>query len=387
MAECGARAAGERFVMFSGANERALVALCRAFARRGLSCSIAARPGPDPIRHTRYRAWIEAERGSDQLELQDLLRCVRAIAARHPGRRLLLLPTAESVNRLALRHRAEFEQAGLQVPLVDEAIYLAVSDKASLLALAARFGLEPPPMLEAPVAEALPLVAKPRCEFAPDSGRKLYPELIFERARLERFLATHEPDHYFFQRYLDGASYYYLAHFDRGGNARFAYQRNLAQQANGKSIVAAELCECPDADTRQRLQAMFRAIGYHGYAMVEVMLLHGRSYLIEVNPRFWGPWTLADRAGFLPEACDGRPLATSGARSGRYLWLGGWLAERRAGRRMRRYPGLRLPTLLALACSDVYLRPDSLPLFLRELLPPPRLRSPHPAPSGSGSPS
>lgn len=379
---------GECHLAFSGANERAVVAICRAFARRGLRCAIVARPGPDPIRLTRYHRWIEAERHSDGLDLDDLLRCVQAVAARHPGERLVLLPTAESVNRLVLRHREAFERAGLSVPLVEESVYLAISDKASLIALAAGFGLEAPPALAGPDALALPLVAKPCCEFEPGSGRKLYPELIFERAQLERFLSAHDPRHYFFQRYLDGASYYCLTHFDRAGRAHFAYQRNLLQQANGKSIVAAELCECPDMDVQRRLEAMFGHLGYHGYAMVELMELHGRFYLIEVNPRFWGPWALADRAGFLPEACDGRPLATTGARTGRYLWLGGWLAERRAGRRLRRYPAMRPSKLPALAGSEIYLRPDSLPLFLRELLHwlPPRASAPHILPSGSRSP-
>ena len=367
--------AGERHFIFSGANERALVALCRAFARRGQACSIAARPGPDPIRYTRYRAWIEAERSDDALDLADMLRCVRRIVARHPAQRLIFLPTAESVNRWVLRHREAFEQAGLSVPLVDEAVYLAISDKASLLTLAARFGLELPPALIVPDPLALPLVAKPRYEFEPDSGCRLYPELIFERTQLEHFLAVHDPHHYFFQHYLDGASYYYLAHFDRTGRSHFAYQRNLLQQANGKSILAAELCRCPNTQVQRQLEALFGYLGYHGYAMIELMELDGHFYLIEVNPRFWGPWALADRAGFLPEACDGRALETNDDCSGSYFWLGGWLADRRAGRSLRRYPAMRRTWLPALLGNDVYLRPDSLSLFLRELFRRPSARA------------
>jgi hypothetical protein len=361
---------GERHLVFSGANERAVVAICRAFARRGMRCAIVARPGPDPIRLTRYRRWIEAERRSDALDLDDLLRCIETVAAQHPGERLVFLPTTESVNRLVLRHRQRVEQAGLTVPLVAEDTYLAVSDKARLLELAAGFGLQPPPGLDGPDPEALPLVAKPHSEFAPDGVRKLYPELIFDRDALARFVAGHDLQRYFFQRYLDGASYYYLIHVDRAGHATFAYQRNLLQQANGKSIVAAELCACPDPATRDQLQALFGHLGYHGYAMVEMMALDGRFHLIEVNPRFWGPWALADRAGFVPEACDGRPLPAAPARRGRYLWLGGWLAERAVRRRLRRYPAARplpLTTALALACADVHLRPDTLLLFLHEL--------------------
>lgn len=363
--------ASTRYVIFSGANERAVLAICRSFARRGIPCSLVARPGRDPMRWTTYRTWIGATRRRDALDLADMLDCVRALAARHPGQALAFMPTAESVNRIVLRHRARFEEARLGVQLVDEAIYATVSDKASLLDQATRFGLELPPPLDAPLPDALPLVAKPRREFAPD-GRKLYPELIHDVAGLAAFLAREDTALYFFQRYLDGASYYYLAHFARDGTATFAYQRNLLQQANGKSILAAELCRCPDARTRERLTTLFRSLGYHGYAMVETMELAGRHYLIEVNPRFWGPWSLADRAGFVPEAFTGheRPMA-AGAGHGRYIWLGGLLADWARRRQPRIYPAARaLPfgRVAALLAADVHLRQDSLLLFLGEIV-------------------
>ncbi len=359
-----------RHVIFTGANERAVLAICRSFARRAVPCSLIARPGADPLRRTAYRRWIGATRRVDTLDLEDMLECVRQLAARHAGDVLTFVPTAESINRLILRHRTAFEQAGLTVALVSEAVYTAVSDKASLLGHAARFGLQLPPALDAPLPASLPLVAKPRCEFAAD-GRKLYPELIHDVAALDRFLAQAHTADYFFQRYLDGASYYYLAHFSRDGVATFAYQRNLLQQANGKSIIAAELCACPDVRTREQLTALFLSLGFHGYAMIETMALDGVHHLIEVNPRFWGPWSLADRAGFLPEAFAGMrhpPLRDPSC--GRYAWLGGWLADHACGRRPRVYPAARqMPVRerMGLLARDVYLRRDSLLLFLGEI--------------------
>ncbi|WP_310233749.1 hypothetical protein [Luteimonas terrae] len=348
-----------------------MLAICRSFSRRDLPCSLVARPGADPLRRTRYRRWIEATRRVDTLDLDDMIDCVRALTARHPGQALAFMPTAESINRLVLRHRRRFEQAGLAVPLVSEAIYAAVSDKASLLERAASFGLRVPPLLDAAVPAALPLVAKPRCEFAAD-GRKLYPELIHDAVALEAFLRNADLSQYFFQSYLDGASYYYLAHFGRDGAATFAYQRNLLQQANGKSIIAAELCGCPDVSTRERLTALFQGLGYHGYAMIETMELEGLHYLIEVNPRFWGPWSLADRAGFLPEAFTGygRPLSGDIA-GGRYVWLGGWLADWGHKRRPRIYPAARklgLGDCLALLACDVHFKRDSLCLSFSEIV-------------------
>ncbi|WCE03216.1 hypothetical protein [Pseudoxanthomonas sp. JBR18] len=356
-------------MVFSGANERALIAICRSFAARRVPCAIVARPGEDPMRLTKYRTWIATTRGSDALDLDDMLACVAQLVARHPGQSLTFLPTAESINRLVLEHRDRFEQAGLRVRLVDADLYVAVSDKARLLALAEGFGLPAPPSLEAPTPQTLPLVAKPKTEFAPD-GRKLYPELIFDTAALQAFQRNADPALYFFQTYLEGASYYYLAHFAADGTATFAYQRNLLQQANGKSIIAAELCTCPDLETREKLTALFRSVNYRGYAMIETMEIDGRHYLIEVNPRFWGPWSLAERAGFKPEAFAGTCAPLPPGRQGAgYLWMGGWLMDWGRRRRVRVYPAARAlswPRRLGLLAQELYLRRDTFRLFLNE---------------------
>jgi Predicted ATP-grasp enzyme len=358
-----------RHVIFSGANERAILAICRSFAARGVPCSLIGRPGPDPMRLTRYRRWIKVVRGDDRLLVDDMVACVARLAGMHPGEVLVFMPTAESINRMVLENRARFESAGLTVPLVDMEAYCQLSDKAALLEQASRFGLVAPPRLAQATETALPLVAKPHAEFAPD-GRKLYPELILDRAALAAFNHRGDTGLYFYQRYIDGASYYYLAHFDADGHATFLYQRNLLQQANGKSILAAELCACPDEEVRDRLVALFNSLGYRGYAMVETMERDGRHYLIEVNPRFWGPWALAGEAGFPPEAFAGAPIPHPSPRGNtRYLWLGGYLANRARRRPIRVYPagrGLGLRDWLRLLRRDIHLHLDSFPLFLHE---------------------
>lgn len=359
-----------RYVIFTGANERAVVAICRHFRRSGIACSLIGRPGQDPLRKTSFVGWIEAVRGVDWLEVDDMLAALTRIKARHAAERLIFLPTAESIIRLVLDQREAFEAAGLEVPLVDKSLYERVSDKASFLELMAGVGMSLPPRIDRVVASELPMVAKPFHEVSPRSGRKLYPELIFTEQALEAFLARRGGEDYFFQRYLDGRSYYFLAFFPRSGEPTVRYQENLLQQPNGKSMLAARLCECPDPRSEQCLIRGFQSVGFFGFVMVELIEVNGVFHLIEANPRLWGPFELAIKAGFRPEAIAGTAHHERGSKRALYLWMSGLALSLLAGGRPRRYPQY-LRKLVArpsvLIGADIYLRMDALRLLGHEL--------------------
>ncbi len=209
-----------RYVIFTGANERAVIAVCRHFWRNAIACSLIARPGQDPLRKTRFAKWIDASRRADQLDVDDMLAALAQIKSAYPSERLIFLPTAESIIRMVLDQREAFEAGGLEVRLVGKALYERISDKSSFLELMGERGMALPPQLQRDVASDLPLVAKPNYEVSRRSGQKLYPELIFTRQALKEFLASDTADEYFFQRYLDGRSYYFLAFFPAGGGGR-----------------------------------------------------------------------------------------------------------------------------------------------------------------------
>lgn len=357
-----------RYVIFSGANERAVIAICRSFWGRGVACSIVARPDADLLKLTRFAVWIDAVRAVDRLDLNDMLSAVVLLRDRFVGERLVFLPTSESVIRVLLDHRIQFEEAGLEIPLVSKTVYQRVSDKHSFLSLANDFGVPLPPVVDIPTVDNLPLVAKPRCELQAESGRKLYPELLFSPADLQRFEQKWPREEYFFQRYLDGNSYYYLAYFPRDGEPLVRYQRNLLQQPNGKSVIAAQLCSCPDEKTRDALIGALRSVGFFGFIMIEVMELNGVFYLIEANPRFWGPFELALKAGLLPDFIMGE-ASEEGCESGaRYFWSGGLLATWADSAAPRSYLKEKLGLLeaLSLLAADVYLRTDTRRLLVHE---------------------
>lgn len=362
-------------MIFSGANERAVIAVCRFLCPLDLPPIIIARSEQDPIWHTDYAHLIRASRQHDQLDLEDLVSCVRQVAS-VSDEVLILLPTVESVNRLILANRAEFELAGLNVELVPEAIYSQVSDKAKFIRLITSFGMSAPPEVPNPAAADLPIVAKPFAEFSSIDGAKCYPELIFSAAHLDRFLQTARAEDYFYQRYLAGDSYYYLMHLSADGTHRVAYQQNLLQQANGKSMLAARLCDCPDEALGDRLVAALRSVNYCGFVMVEILYAEGDFYVIEANPRLWGPFDLACRtavASALLENLDAQAsirLSTEIMSRSGYTWLGGLVSEVMLGRKLRVYPNaLRFlaAELLSRRCRDVFLRSDTRKLFFREI--------------------
>lgn len=359
-----------RYVIFTGANERAVVAVCRYFQRNDIACSLVARPGMDTIRKTRFVRWIDAARRLDHLDLEDMLGVLLQLRELHPHQRLVFLPTTESIIRLVLENREAFESTGLEVPLVDKALYETISDKSTFLALMESFGVPLPPQIKQVGPTDLPVVAKPLHEVSRRTGRKLYPELIFTAETLEAFLVDDVAEDYFFQKYLNGRSYYFLAFFPRNGEPVVRYQENLLQQPNGKSMLAARLCGCPDLDIESRLLRGFQSVGFFGFVMVELIEVSGVLHLIEANPRLWGPFELAIKAGFRPDAIVDGKQAEYGSSNALYLWMSGLLLSLMSGGSPRCYPQLLRKLIAqptALFGADIYLRQDTLCLLGHEL--------------------
>ena len=362
------------FLIFSGANERAILAACNSLAAENIGFSIIARPRNDPIAKSRLGRFVAAVRQSDALDINDLVRTIQAVRSSLPAR-LLYLPTSEALNRLVLQHRDQLgEECGLEIPMPAQQTYETLSDKSTFNALAQRFGIVLPPPVDDAEASPLPLVAKPRHEFSPQTGEKLYPELLFTEAQRRAFLDGRTGHSYFYQRYLDGASHYYLFFFDGHGRHAALYQQNLAQQPNGKSIVAAQSCVCPDSDFMEKVTACIGSTGFVGFCMVEAMTVAGTSYLIELNPRLWGPLSLALRCGFRISWL-GNPSAmvapAQPARPARYAWLSGMWRSRRNGGALRWYPQGRaqfVRHLWSFLRGDIYLNsPRTWSMALREL--------------------
>lgn len=364
-------------IIFTGANERAIGAFCRSLQRDHIDFVLITRNAQDVLYRTRLRRHLFAQRTLDVLDENEFKRLLREVKMRHPKRALTLAPSAESINHLLLGMRDWLEQEGIQGVAISKDVYQLFSDKEKLLVAAQAAGLQVPEVIEHLSEGQLPFVLKPRVESGAN-GERLYPLLVRNSGEYAAHTRHYDAARYLIQRYIDGQSFYYL-YFRNDAGVVALYQRNIAQQAAGKSMTAAELVSCPDADTDQRLRALLDTHQYLGFIMFEVMESDGRHFLIEANPRLWGPMQLALTNGFCASwlvqprhtvAQMAKPQRFLGLwRRDKYLWLGGFSGQSRGD--MRFFSGAR--SWLWKACCrlplyDIWFSIDSLPLFFFEFL-------------------
>ena len=317
-------------VALSGYNVRAVVALCRWAAAAGVPVHLAARDAADPIGLTDHAARVFVQRRSPRLDLDEVLTWIRGLCDQHGYAQLLLAPSTEFFNRFMLRHRVAIEAAGGIVPLVDEALYLRVSDKQAFGEMCAACDIAVPATFDG-VPDTLPFVAKPRRYLAARSGR-VKPYLIHTPAERAQFLAQESADAFFYQEFVQGQSLYLLAHIGRGGQVTASAQQNLMQQADGGSIVLARAHDFHHEPEARPYLDMLLDAGFHGLVMIEVRRCQrtGRCVMIEANPRMWGPLQFMldrQRDPFTPLFADHgfepAPPAPHGAPSPYYFWSGG----------------------------------------------------------------
>lgn len=355
-----------------GHNHRAVVAFCRWAAAAGLTVHLAARDRDDPLYRTDYARWVFVQRASAALQLDEVIGWVAQLRRAHGYRHVLLLPSTEFFNRFMLRYRSALEAAGACVPLVDEALYTRLSDKAAFSALCSQHGIAVPAVYPTLPAQA-PFVAKPRCYLGSD-GRSHKPQLIADAADRAAFLARHRVEDFFFQEWVTGESVYLLAHLARDGRVTAAAQQNLVQQGAGASIVLARADRFHREPAAQPYLQMLQRLGFHGLVMVEVRRQPQRAVMIEANPRLWGPIQFMLDQGVDPfrpwlvehglDLPDPVPL---GAPRSYYFWSGGLLGQA-APCTYHSYSAARLlDDLPAIAAADLFDRADSAPLHRHEL--------------------
>ena len=79
-------------------------------------------------------------------------------------------------------------------------------------------------------------------------------------------------------------------YFSVSGKVYSLSQTNLIQQDNGKSIIAAEInSSFYRTKYADRVRNLFMSINFTGLVMVEIRQRGNKNFIIEANPRFWGP--------------------------------------------------------------------------------------------------
>jgi predicted ATP-grasp superfamily ATP-dependent carboligase len=198
-----------------------------------------------------------------------------------------IAPSTEALNRFLLEHRAAFEAINCVIPLIDKDLYEKLSDKYAFCRLCEQHAITIPK--ESPNMEELvvPFVAKPKTYFT--KSRRFSPHLFCRKQTNIRFSQTYQPTDFYYQQYITGESYYLLYYVDRQGKVYAFSQQNLLQQPHGKSIVAAKTSTVHEKPISQAYESMLLTIGFRGLIMIEIKKEGDTYYMIEANPRFWGP--------------------------------------------------------------------------------------------------
>jgi predicted ATP-grasp superfamily ATP-dependent carboligase len=364
-------------LIFSGYNQRAVLAFCRFAHKSRIDIFIVAESKQDAILSTDYKKCVIAVRKKNDLLVEDIKSYIKIIQSNRNNKQIIILPTSEFLNRFLLRNRKEIEENNVVIPLCSRHLYEEISNKYSFGKLCASFGIKMPKEYYASSKPKFPFVAKPKCYFS-STGEVIKPIILTSNCELKEFRKKYIWDDFYYQEYLEGKSFYLLYYISRGGSYSVFSQENLIQQSQGKSIIAAK----SSCFHRERISSAFVELllqkKYFGLIMIELRLYRGNYYMIEANPRLWGPSQLILDAGMdlFDRFCldygliEELPVSAYKADT-KYFWSGGLIQDLTQGDRIafhnytaddfiydyHRWIG-----------ADIYLRQDSIKIYLRELM-------------------
>lgn len=286
-------------VIFSGYNQRAVVAFLRTLACNHIqNYSIIAASKNDTILKTSYSDKVDYIRQNRQLDLNEVINAVELIKEKYLVKELLIAPSTEGLNRFLLEYDKVLFRRGCIIPFPDKKIYELISDKEKFWNLCYKEDIMVPPAIELDGVSDLPFVAKPK-KYTASDGKVYSPVLVRNQTEYNKFVKEYTNFNEFdYQRYIWGESYYLLFYFTRQQQIYKFSQKNLVQQPNGKSILMAECAAIHQENISCQYENLFLKLGYFGFVMVELRKHDNKYYMIEANPRFWGPSQLFCDAGY-----------------------------------------------------------------------------------------
>lgn len=364
-------------LIFSGYNTRGIIAFCRFCMREDIRFSIIANGENDPVFLTDYANNVIAVRkdnlltGKHILDFAILMKSVTGVT------KILLLPSTEYLNRVALDYRSELKTDDIIIPLCRKALYQSLSDKYQFTEICKKSLIPVPKELSALKEESIPFVAKPRCYIGSSTQKIEAPLLINNTENYEQLKQRGDLKDFYFQEFVGGKSIYLLYYFSKGGGYSVYAQENLIQQHNGKSIIAAKSIPVPDNKIVNQFIELLQSLAFKGLIMIEVKFFQGKYYMIEANPRLWGPSQLLLDAGmdlFYLFACDNGLIITvpklENRLGARYFWSGGIIEDQAKEQALvfHEYSSQQFFTEYAQWCkADIYMKKDTFHIYKNEL--------------------
>ena len=277
-------------LIFSGYNERAIIAFLRTLKKNKIvDYFIIAKNDEDSIMKTEYKDKVIYVRKKVELDLDEIFYVINILKTKFNFKKYLIAPSTEALNRFMLEKRQCLEENDCIIPLIDKNTYEQISNKKQFSNLCSMNEIEVPKELDIKNKYFMPFVAKP-IKYYQKSDKKSYsPILIQNEENFKDFINNYNKEYFYFQEFIKGRSIYLLFYFCKNGQVYKFSQENLIQQSQGKSIIAAVNSNFHKNDITNKFVNLFKKLNYTGMVMIEIRINKENYYMIEANPRFWGP--------------------------------------------------------------------------------------------------
>lgn len=369
-------AAKKGILIFSGNNQRAVIAFCRVAEKNSVPILIISSGTSDTIYDTIYSKYVVHKRESRALNYEHILSICNRVKAEKNIDEIIILPSTEFLNRFLLNHKKKLESNAIIVPLVDKNLYELVSDKSSFSKICSEKGFTVPQKIPLANKYSLPFVVKPKKYFSSKNEVQIKPQLITNENDLKRLKDKLNLEEHFLEEYIGGDCYYLLFYISKVSDKKdvFFSQKNLVQQAEGGSMIASISSELHNCKICQKYLKLLRGIGFFGLVMIELKYTEGAYYMIEANPRLWGPSQLFVDANipifeqFLSDL-GFHITSNENEKKAHYFWNGGIVANMKDGMDLKIYEGgdkIMNEELSEWKDLDVYNRPDTKNIFIDE---------------------
>lgn len=275
-------------LIFSGFNQRSVISFIRTLEANNIDFAIIAIPVTDSIFLTEYSEKVLSVRKYKTLDINDILNSIETVKEKIQADEYIIAPSTEALNRFLLEYRVEFENAGCKIPLVEKKVYESISNKYSFGQICRNYGINIPEEVDIHKQIAFPIVAKP-IEYYSTNNEILSPVIIQDSRDFNSFISRYNTKDFYYQEYVNGRSYYLLYYYHSNGDVYKFSQENLIQQPGGKSILAAIPSNIHISNEADKYERLFKELNFFGLVMIEVKQNENSNYMIEANPRFWGP--------------------------------------------------------------------------------------------------
>jgi predicted ATP-grasp superfamily ATP-dependent carboligase len=290
-------------VLLTNASARVAYTLLRSLARNGLRVGLGVDSYFSMAMYSRYCAGIFRHPSSDRNPHGFMTALRETLLARRPA---VYMPADEEILAVA-EHSSVLRDLPVRTVIAPFETLRLLDNKQQSLALADALGIPTPSTIRpASLAEITafsrehpgPLVLKHTRSSGARGVYILQPEGLAEKLLPILGQSARGFEDFIVQEFIPATGYGVSMLFDRGQlKARFTHRRLRERSPSGGPSTLRESVRQPALEAHA--ERLLRHVGYHGVAMVEFKHdeVSGKSWFLEINPRWWGSLALAVRAG------------------------------------------------------------------------------------------